>query len=262
MLWGMNAQGFRGRIRTTRNAADVREGKREWFRFENKAGEQAEIYIYDEVSWWGITAQDFIRELKGVTAKSISLRLNSPGGDVFDGIAIYNALRGHPATVNVTVDGIAASIASVIAQSGDTVTMSRGSMLMIHEPFAFVIGDAEDMRKQAAALDIIGDNIAGIYADRAGGSAEYWRGLMHEETWFGDQAAVDAKLADGVGAGTAAGAENRWDLSIFRNYPGANPGGGRAAAAARNEAVARVTRDWRMDARFAVAAAELGLEVA
>lgn len=234
-------------LRTVRNAAEVRAGKRlDWFRFENKAGDEAVIHIYDEISWFGITASDFLRELNQVTAPSIALHLNSPGGDVFDGIAIYNALRQHKAKVNVTVDSIAASIASVIAMAGDTITMARGSMLMIHEPFAMVIGDARDMRKQADALDLMGDSIAGIYAGRAGGTAEIWRARMVEETWYGDQAAVDAGLADSV-AGVGAVA-NTFDLSIFRNYRPSAPA----------EPVARTQEpDWRREARQRVAAAQL-----
>lgn len=242
---------FRDRIRTTRNAADVRAGKRDWFRFEAKVGsDEAAIYIYDEISWFGIMAQDFVRELNAVKASRISLHISSPGGDVFDGIAIYNALKQHPAQVNVVVDSIAASIASVIAMAGDSVAMAKGSMMMIHEPFALVIGDARDMRKQADALDLMGDSIAGIYAERAGGNVDYWRGLMSEETWFDDQGAVSAGLADSV-EGIAA--QNTFDLSIFRNYrPNPSP-----APKAETPESARVIADWRNAARHAIAAAEL-----
>lgn len=204
---------FRDRIRTTRNAGDRRS---DWYRFENKADDETAIYIYDEISWWGISADRFVRDLRAVTSKKIALHLNSPGGDVFDGIAIYNALKQHTATVNVTVDGIAASIASVIAMAGDSVAVAKAAMFMIHEPFAFVIGDAKDMRKQADALDLMGDSIAGIYAARAGGNVEFWRGKMADETWYGDQAAVDAGLADALVETPAA--KNEFDLSIFRNY--------------------------------------------
>lgn len=226
----------------------MRAGKREWFKFENLAGE-TRIDVFDEISWFGITAADFNRELKNIPASnSISLHINSPGGDVFDGLAIYNALKQHQATVNVTVDGIAASIASVIAMAGDTVTMSRGSMFMIHEPFALVIGDAADMRKQAEALDIMGNSIAGIYADRAGGKAETWRAAMTAETWYGDADAVAAGLADSVGGQVAA--KNTFDLSIFRNGP-------RATTPAQPEEPAQPVTDWRIAARRQVAAAQM-----
>lgn len=203
-------------LRTTRNAAQVRAGKRGWFEIKNQ-GDVARIDIYDEISFFGITAQDFIEELKGVSAHSIDLHLNSPGGDVFDGIAIRNALVAHDATVNVSVDGIAASIASVIATAGDRVEMAKGSMLMIHEPFALTIGDAQDMRKTAEALERMGDNIAGIYMEKAGGTAEEWRARMRDETWFNADEAVEVGLADAVAKKAAV--TNQFDLSVFRNGP-------------------------------------------
>ena len=135
---------FSDRIRTVRNHADVREGRRDWFKFEAKA-DSTEIYIYDEIGFFGVTAKDFVAELRNVRSASIDLHLNSPGGDVFDGLALHNALKQHPAKVNIIVDGIAASIASVIAMAGDSIRMAGGSLMMIHEPFAMVIGDATDM---------------------------------------------------------------------------------------------------------------------
>lgn len=244
---------FRDRLRTTRNAADVRAGQRGWFSFEAKADiDETVIRIYDEISWFGITAADFVRELDRVSSAQIALHLDSPGGDVFDGIAIYNALRQHPARVNVTVDSIAASIASVIAMAGDTVTMAKGAMLMIHEPFALVIGDARDMRKQAEALDLMGDSLAGIYAQRAGGEVAEWRARMAEETWYSDQDAVDARLADKVSGDVAT--KNRFDLSIFRNFTPPSP----AAPAESSEPVA-LQGDWRIRARHAAATAQLGM---
>ena len=249
---------YEGRLRTTRNQADVRRGDRHWFRFDAKAGgDTAAVYIYDEISWFGITAQQFIDELRGVTAKTIALHINSPGGDVFDGIAIHNALRQHPATVNVTVDGIAASIASVIAMAGDRVEMAKGAMFMIHEPFAMTIGDAADHRKNAEALDKMAVTIAGIYAARAGGSVDYWRGLMAEETWFTDEESVTAKLADVLT--TAPAATNAYDLSVFRNAPRGELAAARAVDDGRREGGVNGTRDvgegWRREARLKVVAA-------
>lgn len=249
---------YEGRLRTTRNQADVRRGDRHWFRFDAKAGgDTAAVYIYDEISWFGITAQQFIDELRGVTAKTIALHINSPGGDVFDGIAIHNALRQHPATVNVTVDGIAASIASVIAMAGDRVEMAKGAMFMIHEPFAMTIGDAADHRKNAEALDKMAVTIAGIYAARAGGSVDYWRGLMAEETWFTDEESVTAKLADVLA--TAPAATNAFDLSVFRNAPRGELAAARAVDDGRREGGVNGTRDvgegWRREARLKVVAA-------
>lgn len=169
-----------------------------WYEIKNIAADVAEVAIYDEIGFWGVTASDFVRDIQGVTAKSLTLHINSPGGDVFDGIAILNALRQHPATVNVVVDGLAASAASFIAMAGDTVAMAPNAMLMIHEASGLVIGNAQDMRELADLLDKTSSNIASVYAQRAGGDPETWRTAMRAETWYSDQEAVDAHLADQI----------------------------------------------------------------
>lgn len=171
---------------------------RTWYSIRNVSRSEAEIYIYDEIGYWGTTANDFIKDLADIKASKISLRINSPGGDVFDGIAIYNALKRHPANITAHVDGIAASAASFIAMAGDEVLMAPHSQMMIHEASGLCIGPADDMRKMADLLDKSSNNIAGIYAKRTGGSTEEWRAKMRDETWFSDQEAVDAGLADAV----------------------------------------------------------------
>jgi ATP-dependent protease ClpP protease subunit len=154
------------------------------------------IDLMDEIGYWGVTATEFVDELLAIDAETIELHVNSPGGDVFDGLAIMNALADHPATVNVVVDGIAASAASFIAMAGDSMKMNRGSQLMIHDAIGFCYGNAGDMEDTAALLSRISDTIAGIYADRAGGKADDWRDLMRAETWYSATEAVDAGLAD------------------------------------------------------------------
>jgi ATP-dependent Clp endopeptidase proteolytic subunit ClpP len=192
-------------------------GGHDWFRIENAKSDAAEVWIYDEIGYWGTTADDFARALAEVDAKSITLRLNSPGGSVFDGVAIYNALRSHPATVAVQVDGVAASIASVIAMAGDTVTMGRGTRMMIHNPSGLAMGTAADMRELADLLDELAKDIAGFYSARAGGSVDQWRASMDAETWYSAQEAVDAGLADSVlGADdTPKDAAKTFDLTAY-----------------------------------------------
>lgn len=163
-----------------------------------KKGSSATIYVYDEISMWGITADDFVRQVAALDVDTIDLRLNSPGGLVFDGIAIHNTLVEHRAEVNVVVDGVAASIASIIAMAGDSVTMGRGTEMMIHNPRGLAIGEARDMRAYAEMLDKIAEDMAGFYMARAGGSLSEWLGRMNDETWYGAQEAVDAGLADAV----------------------------------------------------------------
>lgn len=190
-------------------------GGHEWYRFEAKSADEVEVWIYDEIGYWGTTADDFARALSDVTAKSITLRLNSPGGSVFDGVAIYNALVQHPATVNVKVDGVAASIASVIAMAGDTVTMGRGTRMMIHNPSGFAGGQAKDFRAFADLLDELAKDIGGFYAHRAGGSVDQWLTTMDGEKWYSAQEAVDAGLADSVLGEDAAPTKDSVEVKVF-----------------------------------------------
>ncbi|MFJ5967893.1 head maturation protease, ClpP-related [Streptomyces sp. NPDC093060] len=168
-----------------------------WYRITNQADDEAEVMLYDEIGGWlGATADEFIADLKGVTAPRMRVRVNSPGGSVFEGIAIANALRAHPANVTVQVDGIAASIASVIAMAADRVEMAPNTMMMIHDASGLCMGNAADMEEMAELLDLISDNIADAYAARAGGTRDQWRDLMRNETWFLPEDAVKAGLAD------------------------------------------------------------------
>jgi ATP-dependent protease ClpP protease subunit len=171
---------------------------RSWYRITNAADpDEAELMLYDEVGgWWGCTADQMIADLRGITSPNLRVRINSPGGSVFEGIAIANALRSHPASVTIQVDGIAASIASVIAMAGDRIEMAPNTMLMIHEASGLCMGNAADMGEMGELLDLISDNIADAYAARAGGTREQWREQMRAETWYLPDDAVTAGLAD------------------------------------------------------------------
>jgi ATP-dependent protease ClpP protease subunit len=190
-----------------------------WFRITNVAADTTEVALYDEIGMWGVTASDFMAELMNITAKSMTLRINSPGGDVFDGLAILNCLRSHKAKVNVVVDGLAASAASFIAMAGDTVEMAPNSMMMIHEASGLCMGTAGDMRELADLLDKTSANIASIYASRSGRPPEEHRTAMRAETWYDDQQAVDAGLADAV-IGSEAKATNKLPAVVKMTAPG------------------------------------------
>ncbi|HEY0637938.1 MAG TPA: head maturation protease, ClpP-related, partial [Pseudonocardiaceae bacterium] len=164
-------------------------------RITDEAG-VAEVYLYDEIGFWGVMATDFVEQLIGIAASKIVLHVNSPGGDVFDGLAIYNALCDHPASIDVRVDGLAASAASFISMAGDNVVMNRGAQMMIHDASGLCIGNAADMADMQALLDRVSDTIAGVYAARAGGEAAAWRTAMRAETWYSPAEAVTAGLAD------------------------------------------------------------------
>lgn len=169
-----------------------------WYRITNAASpDEAEVMLYDEIGgWYGATADQFIADLGGVTSPNLRVRVNSPGGSVFEGIAIANALRSHPANVTIQVDGIAASIASVIAMAGDRIEMAPNTMLMIHDASGLCMGNASDMAEMEELLDLISDNIADAYAARAGGTREQWRERMKAETWYLPEDAVENGLAD------------------------------------------------------------------
>ena len=163
---------------------------------------EAEILIYSEIGGsFGVSADQFVSDLNGITNKRIAVRINSPGGSVFDSIAIYNALvkksgQGH--TITTYVDALAASGASIIAMAGDEVCMMVGSQLMIHDALGVEMGNAADMQAMSTFLDKQSDNIASIYAAKAGGTNEEWRNLMLAETWMFATEAVESGLADKV----------------------------------------------------------------
>lgn len=175
-------------------------GDRPWYRIENKTEEVTQIWIYDEISIWGITADSLIDELNEIKSGQIDVCINCKGGDVFDGIAIFNALRNHPARIHTRVDSLAASIASVIAQSGDKRIMMSHSQMMIHEAQGLGLGNAQDLKEMSELLDKQSEVIAGIYADRAGDGRKksHFRSLMRAETWMTEKEALEEGLADEI----------------------------------------------------------------
>jgi len=188
-------------------------------------GRVATLRIYDPVdSWgeyWGISAKELAAALDEMPSKveEIRVHLNSPGGEVFEGIAIVNALRAHSARIVVIVDGIAASAASFIACAADETIMAPNSELMIHDAWGVCVGNAADMRAMGELLDHVSDNIASIYAAKAGTDVATWRAAMTAESWYSAEEAVAAGLADSVADLTPtpdeAAVKDRYDLSVF-----------------------------------------------
>lgn len=174
------------------------------------SGDTAKVFIFGDIGGWdGIQARDLLSELEAITATKLELHLNSYGGDVFEGTTIFNALKDHPATVTTYVDGVAASAASFIAMAGDRIIMSRGSQMMIHDAMGACIGNAAEMRKFEALLDRTSNNIAELYAVRAGGTTEQWRERMRAETWYNAAEAVKAGLADEASGADEAGPQDK-----------------------------------------------------
>lgn len=171
-----------------------------WYSIKAQNDNEAIIDIFDYIGYWGVNARDFIADLKtlGDNITRIKVRINSDGGEVFDGIAIYNALKRHQAKVTVEVYGIAASIASIIAMAGDKVVMPSNTFMFIHDPLAVVIGDADDMRDTADSLEKIAGALQSTYMVKTGKSADDVRKWMTNDTWFSAQEAVEAGLADEV----------------------------------------------------------------
>jgi ATP-dependent protease ClpP protease subunit len=218
----LDTRTWRAGVRAALTAANTKLARQSWYRVVDAANDTAEVYVYDEIGMWGQSAADFVRDLSAVSARTVNVYVNSPGGEIFDGIAMYNALKSHPANVTVYVDSLAASIASVICMAGDKVIMRQGSQMMIHDGEGMCWGNAAEMTAMATLLDRQSDNIAGFYAARAGGKVKAWRDLMRAETWYSAKEAVAAGLADeldptgtaGASAGTDMG--NTWDLSVFK----------------------------------------------
>jgi ATP-dependent protease ClpP protease subunit len=188
-----------------------------WYRIKNVAGGPTQLHIYDEIGFFGVSASDLIRDMADVTG-DLEVHINSPGGEVWDGIAIYNTLLARK-NVTVHVDGIAASIASVIAMAGNPVLIARNAQIMIHEGFAMAVGNAQDMRDLAEQLDKASHNIASIYSDHTGKPIAYWREVMKAETWFDADESIEEGLADRMidsGAGRRMKSpDDKWDMSVY-----------------------------------------------
>ncbi|MDR6481569.1 head maturation protease, ClpP-related [Paraburkholderia terricola] len=146
----------------------------------------AEIRIYDEIGFWGTDAKTFIAQLDAAAASAteIIVAVNSPGGDVFDAFAIYNALRRHAGKVTARVDGVAASAAGLVVMAGDQVVMPENAMLMIHNPWTIALGSAADLRSTADMMDKARDGILAAYRRKSGQTDEELTAMMDAETWL------------------------------------------------------------------------------
>ncbi len=220
-------------------------------------GKEAEVLLYDEIGFFGIQAKEFVEQLNGIAAETINLRINSPGGSVFEGLTMANALQRHKARVIVHVDGLAASIASVIAMSADEVRMAKNAYLMIHDPWGIVVGGADDMRKEAELLDKVGGTIVQAYVDKTGKTPGEIAQLMRDETWFTAEEAEEIGLADVVEESKQV--EDKFDLSVFNKVPAALNGGGNELNPRALEAALRDAGCSRKDAKAIVAKGLSGL---
>jgi len=188
-----------------------------WYTIRARTG-GAEVLIYDEIGAYGVSAKGFLAELGALPDDAaIDLRLNSPGGSVFDAVAIHNALSRHAGTVTVWIDGIAASAASYVAMAGDAIVMPENAFLMIHDPSGLVMGTAADMREMAGTLDKIAAGMVRGYAAKSGKPENEIAALMAAETWFSAAEALEVGLATQLAEPVRIAAS--FDIARFRNAP-------------------------------------------
>lgn len=212
--------------------------------------DEVDLLLYEEIGFFGVTAKDFTAELNAITAPVIHLHINSPGGDVFDGIAMANAVAKHPSTVITHVDGLAASAASIIAIAGDEVRMEANALFMIHKAWTIGMGDANSFAKTAEVLNKIDESLVSSYVSASGQTSEQVRAWMTEETWFNADEAVAAGFADSIDHADddskkeAEDALAEFDLSVFSRTPE------RLIAARRSEPTKRDAERALRDAGF------------
>lgn len=239
MLDGQPGRAERTRAARERNtghqAAPVRDTASpsgDWFKIRNFVDQpnRAAIYIYEEIGYWGTSANEFVQMLNQLNVDYLDVHINSPGGEVDDGVAIFNAIRQHKAYVTVYIDSLAASAASFIAMAGDKVCISEFGQLMIHDAMGLAFGNEAEVNEFANLLGRYSNNVAAIYARQAGGTPEQWRDVMRAETWYTGAEAVEAGLCDEVHDLLAADEDvapdhedepmaarmtARWDMSLF-----------------------------------------------
>lgn len=177
-----------------------------------------ELELYDEIGFWGVTAKDFRSRLNDVSG-DIVLKINSPGGDVFDGIAMYNDLLAHNGRVRVEVNGLAASAASIVAMAGDEIAVAENGFLMIHNAWVLAVGNRHDLNDVASVLGKIDAALARTYANQTGLGVRTISQMMDDETWLTGAEALDKGFATEVLKPVEANA--KFDLSPFAAVPAA-----------------------------------------
>tara|TARA_R110000824_G_scaffold107136_3_gene253126 strand:- start:463 stop:1437 length:975 start_codon:yes stop_codon:yes gene_type:complete len=169
-----------------------------WYNIKNLSETSTEVVIYDEIGAWGVDSKSFIEEVKEISTDNVLLRINSPGGSVIDGLSIHDAIKRMPQKVTAQIEGLAASIASIIALGADEVTMSENSLFMIHNVWGGETGGAKDMRKAADLMDKMGDRLVNIYVGKTNKEESEIRAWMDDETWFTADEALDAGFINNV----------------------------------------------------------------
>lgn len=186
-----------------------------------EAGQPAELLLYDAIGgWFGVDAKQFAQDLAAIDAEAIVLRINSPGGDVFDARAMATAIKAHPGKITARIEGLCASAATYIATSCDEVEIAAGAFFMIHDPWTMAIGSAPELRDTANLLDKVQGTLAADYASKTGKPVDEIKALMAAETWYSGQEAVDAGFADRLlDAPPPDAPAAAWNVAAYKNAP-------------------------------------------
>jgi ATP-dependent Clp endopeptidase proteolytic subunit ClpP len=191
--------------------------KADWYNIEALSDDNTELMIYDVIGWPFNDAGEIIRALAGVTSKTVTVRINSPGGDVFDAMAIFNALQAHKSKVITRVESLAASAASFIALAGKEVQAYQNAMVMIHDPWVLAAGNQYDLREIADILEKISGNMVDIYSQNSNVGKKEIRDMLKAESWFTAKEAKEKGFIDTIIDGKAVKAQ--FDLSMFAHVP-------------------------------------------
>ncbi|MEF3312622.1 Clp protease ClpP [Paenibacillus sp. GYB004] len=194
------------------------------FNAKKVSNSTAELTLYapieDQESWWydSVTPKGVMRSLKNLgNVSEITVRINSNGGSVFAGLAIYQYLKDHSATITIKVDGLAASAASIIAMAGDNIVMGTGAMIMVHNPWTYVVGEARELRETADMLDKISESLISVYKERTGKDEAALKQMLDASTWLTGDDAVAKGFADEVDRKTKVSASIKNGIATFNN---------------------------------------------
>jgi len=199
--------------------------KPDWYKIEALSDDEAEILIYDVIGWPFNDAAELVRSLAEMKQKTITVRINSPGGDVFDAVAIFNVLQSHKSKIITRIESLAASSASFIALAGKEVQAYKNAMMMIHDPWVLAMGNQYDLREIAAILEKISGNMVDIYASESNVGKKEVKEMLKAETWMTAKEAKEKGFIDTIVDGKAVKAQ--FDLSMFENTPDDIRGEGR-----------------------------------
>ena len=190
----------------------------EWYKIEASANDQAEILVYDVIGWPYNDAGDLVRYVNSLGDKDILVRLNTPGGDVFDGMAIFNSLANHKGKVTIRIEALAASMGSVLAMAGKEIQAYANTMMMIHDPWTYMAGNQYELREMADLLEKISGNMLDVYTGRSKVGKREMKEIMKAETWYTAKEAKEKGFINTI-LETGKATKAQFDLTMYTNAP-------------------------------------------